>query len=62
MLNETQPRHILEKIVWYKEQEVARMKTWLTPIELKRQVLEIPPARDFLQALQSRPNRPSLIA
>ena len=61
MLNETKPRHILEKIVWHKEQEVARMKTWLAPVELESQVWEVPPARNFLQALES-PNHPSLIA
>ena len=62
MLNETQPRHILEKIVWHKEQEVARMKTWLAPVELESQVWEVPPAKNFLQALQENLNHPSLIA
>ena len=58
----TEPRHILEKIVWHKEQQVAQMQTWLTFSELKNQVKAIPTARNFLLALQQSPDRPSLIA
>ena len=57
-----QPRHILEKIVWHKKQEVARMQTWLALAELKSQVCEAQPVRNFLSALQNSPNHPSLIA
>ena len=61
MLNEmTQPRHILEKIVWHKEQEVAQMKASLTQVEL--QIQTVPPAKNFLLALQQSPSHPSLIA
>lgn len=57
-----EPRHILEKIVWHKEQQVAQMQAWLTPAELKKQLREVPPAKNFLLALQESPNYPSLIA
>ena len=63
MLNKmTKPRHILEKIVWHKEQQVAQMQAWLTLTELKNQLREVPPAKNFLLALQQSPNYPSLIA
>ena len=58
----TEPRHILEKIVWHKEQQVAQMKAWLSSAELKNQLREVPPAKNFLLALQDSPNYPSLIA
>ena len=58
----TKPRHILEKIVWHKEQQVAQMQVWLTPAELKNQLWEVPPARNFLLALQQSHSHPSLIA
>ena len=58
----TEPRHILEKIVWHKEQEVAQMQASLTFAELKNQVRAVPPARNFLLALQQSHSHPSLIA
>ena len=58
----TEPRHILEKIVWHKEQQVAQMQASLTLSELKKQVREVPPAKNFLLALQQSPSHPSLIA
>ena len=58
----TEPRHILEKIVWHKEQEVAQMLASVSLAELKSQVRAVPPARNFLLALQSSPSHPSLIA
>lgn len=58
----TEPRHILEEIVWHKEQEVAQMQASLTLLELKSQVRAVPPAKDFLLALQSSHSHPSLIA
>lgn len=56
------PRHILEEIVWYKEQEVAQMRSQLPLTELQQQVKDTPAAKDFLLALQQSPNKPSLIA
>lgn len=61
-MKKTKPRHILEKIVWHKEQEVAQMKASLPFAELTSQIKEIQPAKNFLFALQSSPNYPSLIA
>ena len=58
----TEPRHILEKIVWHKEQEVAQMQVSVPLWELKSQIQAIPLAKNFLSALQSSPNHPSLIA
>ncbi len=58
----TEPRHILEKIVWQKEQEVAQMQASLTLSELKSQVQAVPPGKNFLSALQQSPSHPSLIA
>lgn len=58
----TQPRHILEKIVWHKGQEVAQMQASLPLAKLTSQIQEVPPAKNFLLALQESPNHPSLIA
>ena len=58
----TEPRHILEKIVWHKEQEVAQMQVSVPLWELKSQIQAIPLTKNFLSALQSSPNHPSLIA
>lgn len=56
-----QPRHILEKIVWHKEQEVAQMQTQLPLIELQKRI-EAPPVRNFIFALEQSFLKPSLIA
>ena len=58
----TEPRHILEKIVWHKEREVAQMQASLPLSELKSQVQTVLPARNFLLTLQESPSHPSLIA
>lgn len=57
----TEPRHILKKIVWHKEQEVAQMQASLPLPELKNQVQAVLPAKNFLLALQSSFSHPSLI-
>ena len=56
------PCHILEQIVWHKEQEVAQMQSLLSLEELKGLVRAMLPAKNFLSALQKSPNHPSLIA
>jgi indole-3-glycerol phosphate synthase len=56
------PRHILEKIVWHKEQEVAQMREQLHLAALQDQLNDAPCPRDFLMALQQCPTQPSLIA
>ena len=59
---EAEPRHILERIVWYKETEVEQMRERLPLIELRKQVLSAPAPRDFKAALLSGKTHPALIA
>lgn len=59
---DSSPQHILEEIVWHKEQEVAQMREQLPIKDLQHQILDAPSPRDFLRALQQSPTRPSLIA
>ncbi|MGF1459891.1 MAG: indole-3-glycerol phosphate synthase TrpC [Leptolyngbyaceae cyanobacterium] len=57
-----EPRNILEKIVWQKEREVARLRQQMPLADLQREVLSAPPTRDFLAALQQSDRTPALIA
>lgn len=57
-----EPRNILERIVWTKEQEVDRLRQTLSLQELQKQVLSAPPPRDFLAALRQSERAPALIA
>jgi indole-3-glycerol phosphate synthase len=57
-----EPRNILEKIVWRKEQEVARLRAKMPLAELQRQVLNAAPPKDFLAALRNSHRAPALIA
>ncbi|BFM40261.1 indole-3-glycerol phosphate synthase TrpC [Synechocystis sp. LKSZ1] len=59
---ESQPRHILEKIVWHKEVEVEKLREKLPLLQLQKGVIEQTPARDFLGALRRSPRQPALIA
>lgn len=59
---EAKPRHILEAIVWHKEQEVERQREQLPLKELQRQLDQAPPVRDFVAALTQSPHPVSLIA
>ena len=59
---EAEPQHILEKIVWRKEQEVARLRERMPLAELQRQVLNAAPPKDFLAALRNSDRTPALIA
>lgn len=54
--------HILEEIVYHKQQEVAQMSARQPLAALQRQVATAPEPVDFLLALQQSSNRPSLIA
>ncbi len=59
---ESEPRNILEKIVWEKDREVeiARKKV---PLEtLKTKILELPEPLNFVDALRSAPVLPAVIA
>lgn len=59
---DAEPRHILEKIVWHKETEVAALRERLPLSDLQRQVLDAPPPRDFVAALRNGKTSPALIA
>ncbi|MCC0176074.1 indole-3-glycerol phosphate synthase TrpC [Waterburya agarophytonicola K14] len=57
-----EPNNILEEIVWYKEVEVSRMRDRLSLLELRQQVQDAPPTKDFLAALRQGKTNPALIA
>lgn len=59
---DAEPQNILEKIVWQKEKEVARLRQQMPLADLQREVLSAPPTRDFLAALQHSDRTPALIA
>lgn len=56
------PQHILEEIVWHKEREIDKLREQLPLIELRKQVRDLPPPRDFLAALKQGKTSPALIA
>ena len=58
----TEPNHILEEIVWYKEVEVERMRDRLPLQKLRQQVQDVAPPKDFLGALRNGKTNPALIA
>lgn len=55
-------RHILEEIVFHKQQEVAKRREQLSLEALKNQASVAPLLRDFLSALRQNSTKPSLIA
>jgi indole-3-glycerol phosphate synthase len=57
-----EPRNILEKIVWKKEAEVAKLREKLSLRDLQRDILSAPPARSFIEALRQSKTKPALIA
>lgn len=59
---DAEARHILEKIVWHKEVEVARQREKQPFLELRRQMHLAPPVRDFIAALRHATQQPALIA
>jgi indole-3-glycerol phosphate synthase len=59
---DSDPNHILEEIVWHKEREVEAMREKLPLLELRKQVLQAPPVRNFLEALKNGKTKPALIA
>jgi indole-3-glycerol phosphate synthase len=59
---DAQAQHILEEIVWHKEVEVERMRDRLPLLELRKQIEQAPPVRDFLAALKQGKTKPALIA
>ncbi|MEB3263401.1 MAG: indole-3-glycerol phosphate synthase TrpC, partial [Synechococcus sp.] len=59
---EAEPRHILEKIVWEKDREVAAARERVSLDKLQRQVADLPPTRDFVAALKASCRKPAVIA
>lgn len=59
---DAEPRHILEEIVWHKEKEVDRLRERLPLLELRKQVRDLPPPKDFLAAITQGKTQPALIA
>ena len=59
---DSEPRNILEKIVWEKDREVASARDRVTLEQLKKQVAELPSTRDFLAALKAACRKPAVIA
>jgi indole-3-glycerol phosphate synthase len=61
-VQDQEPKHILEEIVWYKEKEVDRLRDRTPLLELRKQVQDLPPPRDFLGAIKQGKTQPALIA
>ena len=59
---EAEPRHILERIVWEKDREVAMARDRVSLEKLRQQVAELPQTRDFLAALRASCRKPAVIA
>lgn len=61
---DSEPRNILEKIVWHKEVEVARQREQLSLKDLQLQVQGMPNPKGFLAALrqQAAKQAPAIIA
>ncbi|PLZ96242.1 indole-3-glycerol phosphate synthase [Fischerella thermalis CCMEE 5268] len=59
---DAEPRNILEKIVWQKEEEVDQMREKQPLKELQKQALTAPATRDFVAALRDGKTKPALIA
>jgi indole-3-glycerol phosphate synthase len=59
---ETEPRHILEKIVWQKEIEVAALREKLPLLDLQKRLANLAPPKDFLAALKAQKTSPAVIA
>ena len=60
--DEQEPRNILEKIVWAKDREIDAARERVPLENLRRQIAELPPTRDFIAALRSAPVLPAVIA
>ncbi len=59
------PRNILEEIVWFKNDEIAKHRAKLDLPALKRKIQVTPPARDFIGAIKAKyeeTGKPGLIA
>ena len=59
---DSEPRHILEKIVWEKDREIETARQRMPLAQLKARVAELPAPRDFLGVLRAAPVMPAVIA
>jgi indole-3-glycerol phosphate synthase len=59
---EEKPRHILEEILWAKDREVAAARERVSLQQLQNQVADLPPTRDFTDALKASCRKPAVIA
>ena len=62
LVPDSQPKHILEEIVWHKEREVAIRREKLPLLKLRQEVKATPSTKDFLAAIRQRKTDPALIA
>lgn len=61
-VEDAEPRHILEAIVWHKEEEVDRWRESQSLLDLRKRLDGAPPVRDFVAALRQSQQQPALIA
>ena len=59
---DSEPRNILEAIVWAKDREITVARDRVSLEQLKKQVAELPPPRDFVAALKASCRKPAVIA
>ncbi|MGG6266813.1 indole-3-glycerol phosphate synthase TrpC [Leptolyngbya sp. AN03gr2] len=59
---DSEPRSILEEIVWHKETEVDQLREKTPLIELQRKTKDLPAPKDFLAALKNSQTKPAVIA
>ena len=60
--DESEPRNILEKIIWEKDREVIAEKQRIPLETLKKQISELGASRNFIKALREAPCLPAVIA
>ena len=56
---DSEPRNILEKIVWHKETEIARMREAVPLQQLQQQASNLPETKGFIRALRSQAEQQS---
>lgn len=61
-VTEAEPSHILEKIVWHKEIEVAKRREITSLLDLRKQAQNLAPTRNFWEAIRQSSLKPALIA
>lgn len=59
---DSEPRNILEEIVWHKETEVDQLRDKMPLVELQKKFATLSAPKDFLGALKSGKTRPAVIA